>query len=117
VSQNRGILQDLWSDEPPLESDLHRDQIDQLIRLIRSIFSPGGLGGRSDVYVAGNLTIYYSPNQKKSEDFRGPDVFVVLGTDPTVTQVEVQLQQEQERSEALAAKLRKLGIDPDRLVD
>ncbi len=73
---------DLWSDEPPLESDLHRDQIDQIIRLMRSIFSPGGLGGRSDVYVAGNLTIYYSPNQKKSEDFRGPDVFVVLGTEP-----------------------------------
>jgi Uma2 family endonuclease len=32
--------------------------------------------------VAGNLTVYYSPNQKKSEFFRGPDVFVVLGTDP-----------------------------------
>ena len=73
----------LWSNEPPLESDLHRDQIDQLIRLIRVIFAPGGIGNRSDVYVAGNLTIYYSPNQKKSEDSRGPDVFVVLGTDPS----------------------------------
>lgn len=72
---------DLWSDEPPLESDLHRDQIDLLIRLIRWWFRPGGEGGRTDVYVAGNLTIYYSPNQKKSEFFRGPDVFVVLGTD------------------------------------
>ncbi len=67
---------DLWSDEPPLESDLHRDQIDLLIRLIRWSFRD-----RSDVYVAGNLTIYYSPSQKKSEDFRGPDVFVVLGTE------------------------------------
>jgi Uma2 family endonuclease len=67
---------DLWSDEPPLESDLHRDQIDLLIRLIRWIFRD-----RTDLYVAGNLTIYYSPNQKKSEYFRGPDVFVVLGTD------------------------------------
>lgn len=73
---------DLWSDEPPLESDLHRDQIDLLVRLIRWIFRPNGIGGRSDVYVAGNLTVYYSPNQKKSEFFRGPDVFVVLGTDP-----------------------------------
>jgi hypothetical protein len=25
---------DLWSDEPPLESDLHRAQIDLLIRLV-----------------------------------------------------------------------------------
>ncbi|MBW4467190.1 MAG: Uma2 family endonuclease [Pegethrix bostrychoides GSE-TBD4-15B] len=67
---------DLWSDEPPLESDRHRDQIDLLIRLIRWAFCE-----RQDVYVAGNLTVYYSPNQKKSEDFRGPDVFVVLGTE------------------------------------
>lgn len=66
---------DLWSDEPPLESDLHRDQIDLLIRLIRWVFRD-----RTDLYVAGNLTVYYSPNQKKSEYFRGPDVFVVLGT-------------------------------------
>lgn len=72
---------DLWSDEPPLESDLHRDQIDLLIRLIRWFFRAGGSGGRTDVYVAGNLTVYYSPNQKKSEFFRGPDVFVVLGTE------------------------------------
>jgi Uma2 family endonuclease len=67
---------DLWSDEPPLESDLHRDQIDLLIRLIRWVFRD-----RTDLYVAGNLTVYYSPNQKKSEYFRGPDVFVVLGTE------------------------------------
>jgi hypothetical protein len=33
---------DLWSNEPPLESDLHRDQIDLLIRLIRWIFRTGG---------------------------------------------------------------------------
>jgi Uma2 family endonuclease len=67
---------DLWSDEPPLESDLHRDQIDLLIRLIRWCCRD-----RQDVYVAGNLTVYYSPNQKKSEYFRGPDLFVVLGTE------------------------------------
>ncbi|AFY35722.1 Uma2 family endonuclease [Calothrix sp. PCC 7507] len=72
---------DLWSDEPPLESDLHRDQIDLLIRLIRWLFRSGSSTGRTDVYVAGNLTVHYSPNQKKSEFFRGPDVFVVLGTD------------------------------------
>ena len=72
----------LWSDEPPLESDLHREQIDSLIRLIRWLFRLGSDRARSDVYVAGNLTVYYSPNQKKSEFFRGPDVFVVLGTDP-----------------------------------
>jgi Uma2 family endonuclease len=67
---------DLWSDEPPLESDLHRLQmqllIDCLVWLWRS---------RNDFYASGNLTIYYSPQQIKSQNFRGPDFFVVLGTE------------------------------------
>ncbi|MBD2067936.1 Uma2 family endonuclease [Leptolyngbya sp. FACHB-671] len=67
---------DLYSNEPPLESDLHRDQIDLLIRLLRWYWQQ-----RQDFYVSGNLTVYYSPYQRKSEDFRGPDFFVVLGTE------------------------------------
>jgi len=67
---------DLYSDEPPLESDLHRDQIDLLIRLIKWYWRD-----RNDFYATGNLTVYYSPNQKKSEYFRGPDFLVVLGTE------------------------------------
>jgi Uma2 family endonuclease len=67
---------DLWSNEPPLESDLHRKQIDLLIRLLEWLWRD-----RQDFYVSGNLTIYFSPNQKKSEDFRGPDFFVVLNAE------------------------------------
>lgn len=66
---------DLWSDEPPLESDFHRDQIDLLIRILRQFWRD-----RQDVYISGNLTIYYNQEQLKSRDFRGPDFFVVLGT-------------------------------------
>ncbi|GAB4382352.1 MAG: Uma2 family endonuclease [Elainellaceae cyanobacterium] len=66
----------LWSDEPPLESDLHRDQIDLLIRLLKWWWRD-----RPDFYVSGNLTIYYNERQLKSRDFRGPDFFVVLGTE------------------------------------
>ena len=69
-------LGDLYSNEPPLETDLHRDQIDLLIRLLKAFWSE-----RQDFYVSGNLTVYYSPQQLKSEDFRGPDFFVVLGTE------------------------------------
>jgi Uma2 family endonuclease len=36
---------------------------------------------RNDFYAAGNLTIYYSPHQRKLQDFRGPDFFVVLDTE------------------------------------
>ncbi|MBW4613517.1 MAG: Uma2 family endonuclease [Desmonostoc vinosum HA7617-LM4] len=66
---------DLFSDEPPLESDFHRDQIELLIRTLKLWWRE-----KQDFYASGNLTIYYSPNQKKSADFRGPDFFVVLGT-------------------------------------
>ncbi len=68
---------DLWSDEPPLESDWHRKQMELLIRSLESWWRE-----HQDFYVSGNLTIYYSPNQRKSEDFRGPDFFVVLGAEP-----------------------------------
>ncbi|MBF2034214.1 MAG: Uma2 family endonuclease [Leptolyngbyaceae cyanobacterium T60_A2020_046] len=67
---------ELLSDEPPLETDLHRDQIDLLIRLLRWLWQD-----RQDFYASGNLTVYYSPHQRKSEDFRGPDFFVVLGVE------------------------------------
>ncbi|KYC36262.1 hypothetical protein WA1_41790 [Scytonema hofmannii PCC 7110] len=67
---------DLYSDEPPLESDLHREQIELLVRLIKWHWRE-----RQDFYATGNLTVYFSPNQKKSEDFRGPDFLVVLDTE------------------------------------
>lgn len=74
----------LESDEPPLESDLHRDQIDLLIRLLRWHWREGQASPppncRADYYVSGNTTIYYSPERQKTEKFRGPDFFVVLGT-------------------------------------
>ncbi|NJM47567.1 MAG: Uma2 family endonuclease [Alkalinema sp. RU_4_3] len=73
---------DLYSDEPPLETDLHRRQIDLLIRLLeywwRDGQRPAPKGYRDNFYVSGNLTVYYSVAQTKKRDFRGPDVFIVL---------------------------------------
>ncbi|MBW4514802.1 MAG: Uma2 family endonuclease [Timaviella obliquedivisa GSE-PSE-MK23-08B] len=67
---------DLYSDEPALETDLHRNQIDLLIRLLNYWWQD-----RQDFYISGNLTVYYNKQQLKSRDFRGPDVFIVLGTE------------------------------------
>ncbi|MEC4818984.1 MAG: Uma2 family endonuclease [Scytonema sp. PMC 1069.18] len=67
---------DLYSDEPPLESELHLEQIMLLLKCLKWLWRD-----KNDFYAAGNLTIYYSPHQKKSEDFRGPDFFVVLETE------------------------------------
>jgi Uma2 family endonuclease len=66
----------LYSDEPPLETDFHRRQIDLLIRLLEFWWKD-----RLDFYVSGNLTVYYNAQQLKKRDFRGPDVFVVLGAE------------------------------------
>ncbi|BAT53960.1 hypothetical protein NOS3756_29240 [Nostoc sp. NIES-3756] len=67
---------DLWSDEPPLETELHLRQIILLLQCLEWVWRD-----RNDFYAVGNLTIYYSPRQLKSEYFRGPDFFVVLGTE------------------------------------
>lgn len=65
---------DLWSDEPPLESDLHRLQMQLLIDSLNWLWcdSPNSdrFASRDDFYASGNLTIYYNPEQIKSRDFR-----------------------------------------------
>ncbi|NJK30380.1 MAG: Uma2 family endonuclease [Acaryochloris sp. SU_5_25] len=66
----------LYSDEPPLETDFHREQIDLLIRLLKYWWSD-----RPDFYISGNLTVYYNEQQLKKRDFRGSDIFVVLGAE------------------------------------
>jgi Uma2 family endonuclease len=66
----------LYSDEPPLETDFHREQIDLLIRLLKYWWKD-----RPDFYISGNLTVYYNAQQLKKRDFRGPDIFVVLGAE------------------------------------
>ncbi len=65
---------DLYSDEPPLESELHLRQIILLLQCLEWLWQD-----KNDFYATGNLTIYYSPRQRKSEKFRGPDFFVVRG--------------------------------------
>lgn len=67
---------DLYSDEPPLETELHLRQILLLIECLEWCWKE-----RQDFYACGNMTVYYSPRQRKSEQFRGPDFFVVLNTE------------------------------------
>ena len=67
---------DLYSNEPPVETELHLEQIMLLIKSLKWLWKE-----RNDFYAVGNLSIYYSPHQKKSKDVRGPDFFVVLGTE------------------------------------
>ncbi len=67
---------DLDSDEPQLESYQHLQQLLLLLKCLDWLWKD-----RTDYFAAGNLTIYYSARKLKSEDFRGPDFFVVLDTE------------------------------------
>ncbi|MGC9524627.1 MAG: Uma2 family endonuclease [Limnospira sp.] len=67
---------DLESEEPPLESYLHLQQIILLLNCLDWLWRD-----KTDYFAAGNLSIYYSPEQVKTKDFRGPDFFVVLNTE------------------------------------
>jgi Uma2 family endonuclease len=67
---------DLWSDEPPLETYRHLAQIVLLLTCLEWLWQD-----RTDFFAAANLSIYYNARQLKNKDFRGPDFFVVLGTE------------------------------------
>jgi Uma2 family endonuclease len=63
-----------YDDGMPMESQRHVLQMELLIDALRL-----WLDAREDGYVGGNMFIYYSLKQVRNQDFRGPDVFVVLG--------------------------------------
>jgi Uma2 family endonuclease len=59
-----------------VETQLHLEQIILLIKCLKWLWKD-----RTDFYAVGNLSIYYSPKKKKTEELREPDFFVVLGTE------------------------------------
>ncbi|MCT7964950.1 Uma2 family endonuclease [Laspinema sp. D1] len=67
---------DLWSEEPPVESYRHLKQLLLLLACLERFWK-----NRQDFFVAANMSVYYSTRQRKSEEMRGPDFFVVLNTE------------------------------------
>ena len=67
---------DLWSDEPPLEFYRHVKQLILLLTCLERLWND-----RTDFFAGVNMSVYYSTRQRKSEDVRGPDFFVVLDTE------------------------------------
>ena len=57
---------------PMAETDLHRDDMVDLIQTLK-----GRYAGQEDVYVSGNLLLYYEERNKRKHV--SPDVFVVKG--------------------------------------
>jgi Uma2 family endonuclease len=66
-----------WSDGEPMESERHADQLALLIDVLRHHYRD-----REDVFVGGNMGLYYSLLQGGQDRFKAPDFFVSLGAIP-----------------------------------
>lgn len=64
-------------DGEPMETPRHRLQVELLIRSLEP-----WARARGDVSLNGNMFLYFSGDQLRGKDFRGPDFFVVLGVSP-----------------------------------
>lgn len=64
------------SNEPEIESSLHYAQLALLVACLEWLWRD-----RNDFFIGANLTIYFSREQLKNRDFRGPDFFLVNHTD------------------------------------
>jgi len=68
----------LETDGEPLETDWHRVAIALLLEMLYFCWR-----GRTDFFAGGNMFIYYSEQQVRAQDYRGPDFFCVKGVDGT----------------------------------
>lgn len=65
----------LESNEPEMESSLHYAQLALLVACLEWLWRD-----RDDFFIGANLTLYFSREQLKNRDFRGPDFFLVNHT-------------------------------------
>ncbi|MGH9841703.1 MAG: Uma2 family endonuclease [Blastocatellia bacterium] len=66
----------ILSEEPEMESTLHYAQLALLVYTLEWFWRE-----RRDYFIGANLTIYFSREGLKMRDFRGPDFFLVKGTE------------------------------------
>jgi Uma2 family endonuclease len=66
----------LYSDEPEKESSLHYMQLLLFVTCLEWLWRD-----RTNFFIGANLTIYFSRQQLRNRDFRGPDFFLVKQTD------------------------------------
>jgi Uma2 family endonuclease len=71
----------LLSDEPEMESSLHYSQLALLVSCLEWLWRDvPGSNHSADFFIGANLTIYFSRQQLKNKDFRGPDFFLIKDT-------------------------------------
>ncbi|NEP10424.1 MAG: hypothetical protein F6K14_09440 [Symploca sp. SIO2C1] len=68
----------IFDDGEPLESNRHRIAMNVLIEAVHQAYQ-----GRDDYFAGGNMFVYYSSQQVRNREFKGPDFFVALNVDGT----------------------------------
>ena len=66
----------LESNEPEMETSLHYSQLALLVACLEWLWKD-----RTDFFIGANLTIYFSREQLKNRDYRGPDFFLIKNTE------------------------------------
>jgi Uma2 family endonuclease len=79
-AENQPPIDLIFDDGAEMESNRHRIGMNVLIRSLEQ-----GLAPRSDFFAGGNMFIYFSAEQLRNRDFRGPDFFAVMDVDSTPT--------------------------------
>ncbi len=69
----------LLSDDPEMESSLHYMQLLLLVTCLEWLWRD-----KNDFFIGANLTVYFSRQQLRNKDFRGPDFFLVKATEGVV---------------------------------
>lgn len=69
----------IFDDGEPLETNRHRTAMNILIRSLQQAWAD-----RSDFFTGGNMFIYYSSEQVRNRDFRGPDAVNFSRSSPRV---------------------------------
>jgi Uma2 family endonuclease len=79
AQQLAGLMPDtreLLSDEPPMESTQHYQQLALLVSHLEWHWRE-----QADFFIGANLTVYYTLEQLQTRKFLGPDFFLVRGVD------------------------------------
>lgn len=79
IQQFEALMPDgsqLLSDEPEMESSAHYAQLALLVACLEMLWAD-----RDNFFIGANLTIYFSRQQLKNREFRGPDFFLVKNTE------------------------------------
>jgi len=104
-----------YEDGEPLESNWHRADMNLLIEVLDQLRPD-----HSNYFAGGNMFIYYSYEQVRNRDYKGPDFFVVLDVDGRHDRKSWVVWEEGGRypnviNEKMRALLRAADIEPDQI--